>query len=112
MPRCLADMWTLLRDPEVPGGMKLSLVLRMDRIFDLGLDSAKEEALTLDDESKALLEERRQARRAGNYKRADEIRAVLKARGIEIQDSPQGQKVRFAAGQRGEKTVTSEDDRC
>jgi len=112
MPRCLADMWTLLRDAEVPSGMKLSVVLRMDRIFDLGLDSAKEESLTLDDESKALLEERRQARRAGNYKRADEIRAALKARGIEIQDSPQGQKVRFAAGQRGEKTVTSEDDRC
>jgi cysteinyl-tRNA synthetase len=112
MPRCLADMWTLLRDSEVSSAQKLSVVLRMDRIFDLGLDSAREEQLILDETTKSLLEERRQARRAGNYKRSDEIRTILRARGIEIQDGPRGQKVRFTAGQRGEKAVTSEGDRC
>jgi cysteinyl-tRNA synthetase len=112
MPRCLADLWTLLRDQEVPAAQKLGLALRMDRIFDLDLASAKEEELRLDEESTALLEERRQARRAGNFKRSDEIRAVLRDRGIEVQDSPQGQKVRFAAGRRGGKAVTSEGDRC
>jgi cysteinyl-tRNA synthetase len=84
----------------------------MDRVFDLGLSLAKEQELVLDEEAKALLEERRQARRAGDFKRSDEIRAFLRSRGIEVQDSPQGQKVRFAAGQRGGKTVTSEGDRC
>ncbi|MGA2614403.1 MAG: cysteine--tRNA ligase [Spirochaetia bacterium] len=112
MPRCLADLWTLLRDTEVPAAQKLAVALRMDSVFDLGLGHAKEEQLTLDDEAKALLEERRMARRAGNFKRSDEIRNILRGRGIEVQDSPQGQKVRFAAGQRMEKTVTSEDDRC
>jgi cysteinyl-tRNA synthetase len=112
MPRCLADLWTLLRDQGVPAAQKLDVALRMDRVFDLDLGSAREEELTLDEETTTLLEERRQARRAGNFKRSDEIRALLHDRGIEVQDSPQGQKVRFAAGQRGGKTVTSEDDRC
>jgi cysteinyl-tRNA synthetase len=112
MPRCLADLWTLLRDTEVPAAQKLAVALRMDSVFDLGLGHAREEQLTLDDEAKALLEERRMARRAGNFKRSDEIRNILRGRGIEVQDSPRGQKVRFAAGQRMEKTVTSEDDRC
>ena len=100
MPRCLADLWTLLRDAEVPASQKLWLALRMDRVFDLDLASATEEELHLDEETKALLEERRQARKAGNYKRSDEIRAHLRERGIDVQDGPQGQKVRFAAGQR------------
>ena len=112
MPRCLADLWTLLRDPEVPAAQKLGLALRMDRVFGLDLGSAKEQELKLDAEATALLEERHQARRAGNFKRSDEIRAILRERGIEVQDGPQGQKVRFAAGQRGGKTVTSEGNRC
>ncbi len=112
IPRCLADMWTLLRNPEVSSAQKLAVALQMDRVFDLGLDLAREEQLTLDDETKALLEERLQARKAGNYERSDEIRNILRTRGIEVQDSPQGQKLRFAAGQRGEKAVTSEGDRC
>jgi cysteinyl-tRNA synthetase len=112
MPRCLADLWTMLRDPDVAAAQKLGVALRMDRIFDLDLASARQEEMSLDQEVTALLEERHQARRAGNFKRSDEIRAILRERGFEIQDSPQGQKVRFAAGQRGGKSVTSEDDRC
>jgi len=112
MPRCLADLWTMLRDPEVPRAQKLGVALRMDRVFDLDLAAAKEEELRLDAETRVLLEERREARKARNFRRADEIRALLRAKGIEVQDSPQGQKVRFAAGQRGEKAVTSEGDRC
>ncbi len=38
----------------------------------------------------ALLEERRAARAAKNFKRGDEIRDLLLASGIEIKDSPQG----------------------
>ena len=112
MPRCLADLWTLLRDAAVSPGQKLGAAFRMDRILDLDLASAREMEVSLDGELKALLEERRQARLARNFKRADEIRLIFAERGMEIQDSPKGQKVRYAAGQRGGKTVTSEGDRC
>jgi len=106
MPRCLADLWTLLRDSSVPAGQRLGAALRMDTILDVGLQSAREREVVLDEETRKLLEERRQARKDRNFRRSDEVREILLARGIAVQDTPQGQKVRFAAGQRGEKGVT------
>ena len=47
---------------------------------------------SLDDEIKALIEERQQARKDRNFARADEIRDGLKARGIVLEDTPQGVK--------------------
>ena len=73
----------------------------MDRILDLGLSDAQEKDVELDSEALALVEEREQARKSRNFKRADEIRQLLLEKGIEVQDSPKGPKVRFAAGQRG-----------
>ena len=53
MPRCLADLWTLLRDSSVPAAEKLGAAFRMDRIFGLGLSETKEEEIALDDETRA-----------------------------------------------------------
>lgn len=100
MPRCLADLWTLLRDSAVPPAPKLGAAFRMDRILSLGLSEAMESEVTLDEETRRLLEERESARKGRNFKRADEIRALLLSRGMEVQDSPAGPKVRFAHGQR------------
>jgi cysteinyl-tRNA synthetase len=100
MPRCLADLWTMLRDPDLAPGEKLGAALRMDRILDIGLAEAREEEAVLDAETRALVEERERARRERNWKRADEIRAQLAARGMEIQDGPSGPRVRSPAGQR------------
>ena len=47
---------------------------------------------SLDAEVEALIEERNQARKEKNWARADEIRDQLKARGIVIEDTPQGVK--------------------
>jgi cysteinyl-tRNA synthetase len=101
MPRCLADLWTLLRDSEVPAAEKLGAVYRMDRIFGFGLSQTKEEEIELDEQTRALVQQREAARKQRDFKKADEIRAVLLAKGIEIQDGPKGPKLRFAAGQRG-----------
>ena len=64
----------------------------MDRILDLGLSEAREKEISLDEETRKLLEEREKARKERNFKRADEIRALLLAKGIEVQDSPTGPK--------------------
>ena len=98
MPRCLADLWTLARDAEVPPAQKLGAILRMDRILDLGLGDAREEEAALDEESRALVDERERARAARDWKRADEIRAQLAAKGIEVQDGAKGPRVRIAVG--------------
>lgn len=44
-------------------------------------------------EIKALVEERQQARKEKNFARADEIRDLLKAQGITLEDTPQGVKI-------------------
>ncbi|MGO9310656.1 MAG: cysteine--tRNA ligase [Spirochaetia bacterium] len=100
MPRCLADLWTLLRDSSVPAPEKLGAAYRMDRIFGLGLAESKEEEIVLDEQTRGLVEQRETARKQRDFKRADEIRELLLAKGIEIQDSPRGPKLRIAAGQR------------
>ena len=100
MPRCLADLWTLLRDSTVPPAQKLAVALRMDRVFGLGLSEARAEEITLDAETRALVDQREAARKARDFKKADELRALLLEKGIEVQDSPKGPKIRFAAGQR------------
>jgi cysteinyl-tRNA synthetase len=100
MPRCLADLWTLLRDTSVPPAEKLGAVFRMDRILGLGLSEAREREVELDEETRGLVDQREAARKQRDFKKADEIRALLLMKGIEVQDSPKGPKVRFAAGQR------------
>ena len=48
------------------------------------------------EEVKALVEERKAARKAKDFKTADEIRDSLKAQGWVIIDTPQGMKVKKA----------------
>ncbi|MGA2974469.1 MAG: cysteine--tRNA ligase [Spirochaetia bacterium] len=100
MPRCLADLWTLLRDSAVAPAQKLGAAIRMDEILGMGLSEVREHEVLLDEETRALINSREQARKNRDFKKADEIRALLLSKGIEVQDSPKGPRVRFAAGQR------------
>jgi cysteinyl-tRNA synthetase len=88
MPRCLADMWNLVKDQGVPEPDKLAAVADMDRIFGLRLTETRQDVL--DTEIEALIGERKTARAARNFARADEIRIQLEARGILLEDTPGG----------------------
>ena len=112
MPRCLAELWSLLRDTAVPAPQRLGAALRMDDILGLGLSDARAGEVSLDEETQRLLSEREQARRGRDFKRADELRALLKERGIEVQDGPEGTKVRIIGKGRSENPVTTERQRC
>ena len=82
---------------------KLAVLADFDRVLSLNLLQAaesqrkkeeEEAAASADPEIDALVDARTAAKKAKNYAEADRIRDELKARGIEIIDTPQGTKWR------------------
>lgn len=59
----------------------------------LGLLQQDGEEAPVDDEIQALVDERQEARKNKNFARADEIRDLLKERGITLKDTPQGVQI-------------------
>ena len=85
------------------GATKLAALADFDQVLSLNLISAAqalrdkkaaEEAANADPEIDALVAARTEAKKAKNFAEADRIRDELKARGIEIIDTPQGAKWR------------------
>ncbi|MCL2492874.1 MAG: cysteine--tRNA ligase [Clostridiales bacterium] len=77
---------------EYTGGV-LALLLELSNVLGL-LENRESEAPTGEDaDIRALAEEREQARAAKNWARADEIRELLKAKGIVLKDTPQGVQI-------------------
>ena len=82
---------------------KLAALADFDTVLSLNLlqaaenlrkKQAEEEAANADPEIDALVQMRTEAKKAKNWAEADRIRDELKARGIEIIDTPQGAKWR------------------
>lgn len=96
IPRGLADLWNLLKDRNISPGAKLSVAYIMDRVLGLRLKEAKLPEVEIDEETKELIEERKRARERRDYALADAIRNKLKDRGILLEDTPDGVKVRKA----------------
>ncbi|MFQ6003618.1 MAG: cysteine--tRNA ligase, partial [Candidatus Zixiibacteriota bacterium] len=67
-------------------------VLEMMDKFDSVLGILKREELILDEEIKRLIEKRTKAREEKDFKLADQIRKDLEAKGIILEDTPQGTK--------------------
>ncbi len=67
-------------------------VLGLTDSFDSVFGLLRREELILDEEIKALIEKRTQARKAKDFKLADQIRKDLEERGIILEDTPEGTK--------------------
>lgn len=68
-------------------------IQRLMTVFGIELSSPTEETID-DDQIKVLIEERNNARAAKDFQRSDEIRDELKAKGIILEDTPQGTRFR------------------
>ena len=88
---------------KVSDATKLAAIADFDTVLCLNLltaadalnkKQAQEAAASADPEIDALVEARTNAKKAKNFAEADRIRDELKARGIEIIDTPQGTKWR------------------
>jgi cysteinyl-tRNA synthetase len=89
MPRAIAGLWALVKHQDIPDGEKLAVLEKMDRVLGLNLLEVRGEE-ALDPRIEALIQERLAARKMKNFSRADEIRDILKAQGILLEDSPSG----------------------
>ncbi len=90
-PQALSQLWLMLKE-DIPAADKLAAIYHMDTILGLRLDeveAAGSERIGGEDEER-LLEERTAAKKAKDYKRADEIRAELLERGFIVRDTPAG----------------------
>ena len=104
-PVGLSMIQKVIKDNALSAEEKIELVARMDTV--IGLKLLEKAALVLEEEEKkasinphegdpeaaeidALVAERTEAKKAKNFARCDEIRDILKARGITIIDTPKG----------------------
>jgi cysteinyl-tRNA synthetase len=71
----------------------LALLLELCRVLGLLETDAAAEAAGEDAEVSALIEARQKAREEKDFARADEIRDMLKAKGITLKDTPQGVQI-------------------
>ena len=95
-PRCIAEVWGLVKDDRVKPSDALRALAEMDRVLGLRLigeawsklEASREDALT--PELLDLIRRREDARRDRDFRTADEIRGILKDRGVAIEDGPNG----------------------
>ncbi|MFH1586014.1 MAG: cysteine--tRNA ligase [archaeon] len=88
-PKALQVLWALVRDSKAEG--KLNTIKKMDQVF--GLDLLKKESIKIPKDIQDLVRQRESARKAKDWKKADQLREEIKKRGYKIDDTPEGARV-------------------
>ena len=97
-PKALASMWSLVKTEGVPVSEILSGILVMDKILGIGLEemifdkTGSNSGIPAEEigEIEQLVQERQAAKKSKDFQRADEIRNLLKDKGIILEDKPTG----------------------
>lgn len=100
-PRALSALQMAIKDTSISAEQALYIVSLMDSVLGLRLtESAQKFALQAEknvhtedgqnSEIDQLIKERNEAKKSKNYAKADEIRSILKERGIILEDTAQG----------------------
>ena len=92
-PRALALVWDLAKS-DLSASTKKATLLHFDRVLGLRLAERRSIEDTVPDDIMALVERRQQARAAKRWQDADALRGQVVASGFDIEDTPQGPRVR------------------
>jgi cysteinyl-tRNA synthetase len=93
MPRVLALVWELVKS-DLDAATKKATMLEFDRVLGLGLAEWQPKEVEIPDEIMQLAEQRQQARQAKRWAEADALREQIRQRGYEVEDTPEGARVR------------------
>jgi cysteinyl-tRNA synthetase len=94
MPKALQVLQLLLKDEKIAGKSKKEIISKMDEVF--GLDLLKKEKFNVPEEVKKLAEERWNAKKGKDFKKADELRQKVLKMGFVINDKTDGFEIRKA----------------
>lgn len=93
MPRALATTWDLVKS-DLPPATKKATLLEFDRVLGLRLAEWHPASAAVPDEILALVEQRQRARKERRWGDADALREQIRAAGYQIEDTPQGPRLR------------------
>lgn len=93
MPRALAVVWDLVRS-DLPAGVKKGTLLHFDHVLGLGLADWQPAVTVVPDAILALVDARQTARKEKRWQDADRLRDEIQQAGYELEDTPQGARVR------------------
>ena len=93
LPRAVALVWELVKS-DLLAAMKRATLLHFDRVLGLRLADWQPADEVIPDDILRLAEQRHQARAAKHWQAADALRAQVVAAGYEIEDTPNGPRVR------------------
>ena len=102
VPRALAVAWEVLRG-DLPPAIRRATLVRFDEVFGLGLAAWTPREEVIPPEVQALAEARSGARAGKAWADADRLRGELAAAGWEMEDLPQGYKLKRLKGGPGAK---------
>lgn len=95
MPQALAVLWGVVRDENLSSKTKLELIYDFDKVLGLGLDKTEEEKpIEVPAEIMELVNQRIAAKKAKDFKLADELRAEVKELGYDIVDKKERAEVK------------------
>ncbi len=93
MPQAVGVLWDMVHSSE-PASMKAKVILEMDKILGLELDKYLGKKIEVPAGVMKLVHQRETARKSGNFKESDKLRAEIKKLGYEVEDTPSGPKVK------------------
>lgn len=91
---CLAMLWKVVNDADMPSATKAATLLAFDEVLGLALEDVVARPVKISPEAQVVLDAREAARAAKDFERSDELRHELTKLGYRVEDTVAGQRLR------------------